>query len=98
MMILAVLSCLTAAAWAPLALRFKRTWSAHHNPVSIATAGVLMFLSYEEIMFVLAETEETSWKFFAIATHLMAVAVMINMYLAFRWAASHDNGAHPPDA
>jgi len=96
--VLAVLSFVTAVAWIPLALRFKRNWNARKNPVSMALAGSMLLFAYQEVMFTLAVTEQTTWFFFAVATHILTTIGVANMYLSFKWSAEKSNGAQRPTA
>ncbi len=83
---LVVLSCALALAWLPLAVRFNRGWKTRRNPVSLAISAAMCLFVYTNILFVLALLEQTTWRFFVIATHAFDAIVVANFYVAFRWA------------
>jgi uncharacterized membrane protein len=79
-------SCALALAWLPLALRFNRGWKNRRNPVSLAICMAALLFAYTNILFALAIAEEASWTFFAKATHVFDLVVVVNFYVAFRWS------------
>jgi len=83
---LAVVSSVLAASWLPLALRFSRGWKNRRNPVSLAICAAALLFSYTNVLFALALLGETTWRFFAVATHVFDVVVVVNFYIAFKWS------------
>lgn len=79
-------SCVLALAWLPLALRFKRGWTNRRNPVSLAICAAALLFAYTNVLFAFTLASQTSWSFFAIATHVFDTAVVVNFYAAFRWS------------
>lgn len=73
-------------AWLPLAVRFNRGWKTRKNPVSLAICAVVLLFAYSDIMYVLAISDVTTWRFFAIATHVFEAIVVVNFYVAFHWS------------
>jgi len=45
-----------------------------------------LLFAYTNVLFAFALVGETSWRFFAIATHAFDVVVVTNFYVAFRWS------------
>lgn len=85
---LVIASCALALAWLPLAVRFRRGWHTRKNPVSLAICASAVLYAYTNVLFAFAVAGETSWTFFAIATHVFGVVVVVNFYAAFRWSDS----------
>lgn len=83
---LIIASVFLAAAWLPLAWRFNLGWRARKNPVSLAICASALLFSYTNILFILALTGETTWRFFALTTHVFDVVVVVNFYVAFYWS------------
>ena len=73
-------------AWLPLAIRFNRGWKTRRNPVSLAICAAILLYAYTDVMYVLAVSDATSWRFFAVATHIFEAVVVANFYVAFRWS------------
>ena len=84
--VLTLLSGALALAWIPLALRFSRGWKTRKNPVSLAICAATLQFTYTNVLFALALSHETTWRFFAIATHSFELIVVVNFYVAFRWS------------
>ena len=84
--ILLLLSGAVALAWVPLALRFSRGWKTRKNPVSLAICAAILQFTYANILYALALQGQTTWRFFAIATHTFELIVVVNFYIAFRWS------------
>lgn len=83
---LTITSAVIAVAWIPLVFRFNRGWRERKNPVSLAIAATLLLEIYTNVLYVFALSGETSWRFFANATHVFGVIVIVNFYVAFRWS------------
>lgn len=83
---LVAVSLLLALAWVPIALRFRRGWAYKKNPISLAISAAMALYVYSNTLFAIALLGNTSWRFFITATHLFDAAVVINFYIAFRWA------------
>lgn len=81
-----VVSIVLALAWLPLAGRFLRGWRNRKNPVSLAICAAVCLFAYTEILFALAINEQSSWQFYAVATHVFNAVVVGNFYLSFRWS------------
>ena len=75
-----------ALMWIPLALRFNRGWKTRRNPVSLAICAAILLSVYGNIMYALAVADVTTWRFFAMATHVFEAIVIGNFYVAFRWS------------
>lgn len=84
--VLIVISSVLAIAWFPLALRFKRGWTNRRNPVSLAICAATLLFAYTNLLFALALGGQTTWNFFAGATHAFDIVVVVNFYVAFRWS------------
>jgi hypothetical protein len=87
MLILMILSVVVALAWLPLLLRFFRGWRNRRNPVSLAICAALCLFTYTNVLFLLVLLDSTSWRFFAWATHVFEVIVLVNFYVAFKWSS-----------
>lgn len=98
MSIVAVLSCVLALAWLPLAIRFYRGWQRRRNPVSLAIFASALLYAYTNVIFALALTDQASWHFFAIATHVFGVVVVINFYVSFYWSDKKFEGERRGDS
>lgn len=85
-LLLVVLACGLALAWLPIAHKFQQSWRARKNPVSLAICATALLLAYSNIIFAFAIMGETSWRFFAIATHVFELAILVNFYVSFQWA------------
>ncbi len=83
---LIITSGVLTLAWLPLAVRFNRGWKTRRNPVSLAICAAILLFAYMNIMFALAVSDVTTWRFFSIATHAFEAVVVINFYVAFRWS------------
>jgi uncharacterized membrane protein len=83
---LIITSSVLALAWLPLAVRFNRGWKTRKNPVSLAICAAMLLFAYTNVLFAFAISGETSWRFFAIATHVFDAIVVVNFYAAFRWS------------
>jgi len=84
--LLIFLSGALALAWIPLALRFQRGWRTRKNPVSLAICAATFQFTYVNILFALALQGETTWRFYAVATHAFEIIIVANFYIAFRWS------------
>lgn len=84
--VLIATSCLLAVAWIPLAVRFNRGWRSRKNPVSLAICAATLLFTYTNVLFAFALAHETTWNFFAVATHVIDFVVVVNFYVAFRWS------------
>lgn len=93
-----VLSCVLALAWLPLAVRFYRGWKSRKNPVSLAIFAALLLFVYTDILFALALTRQTTWHFFAFATHAFDAVVVLNFYVSFYWSDKKFEGARRNDS
>ncbi len=85
-LVLIVISGVLAIAWLPLAWKFNLGWRNRRNPVSLAICAAALLFAYTNILFALTLSEQTTWHFFAIATHIFDVIVVVNFYVAFRWS------------
>lgn len=83
---LIITACVLALAWLPLALRFNQGWKTRRNPVSLAICAAVLLSVYENVMYTLAVSGVTTWRFYAVATHVFEVIVVVNFYVAFRWS------------
>lgn len=101
---LAIVSCVLALAWLPLAARFNQGWKSRKNPVSLAICAAMLLFSYTNVLFAFALAGQSSWNFFAIATHVFDFVVVVNFYICFRWsdkkfhserAGERDSGSIP---
>lgn len=81
-----VLSCVLGLAWLPLAFRFYRGWKHRKNPVSLAIFAACLLFTYTNFLFALALTDQTTWRFFAIASHVFDGIVVLNFYVSFYWS------------
>lgn len=86
MTFIAILSCAIALAWVPLAVRFQRGWKSRRNPVSLAICAGCLLFAYTNVLFALALLDAATWRFFAIATHVFNVIVVVNFYVSFAWS------------
>lgn len=84
--VLVITSFLLAAAWLPLAVKFRRGWQSRHNPVSLAICVAILCFAYTDVMFALAIADWTTWRFFAVSTHITSLVTVVNFYAAFRWS------------
>jgi hypothetical protein len=98
MNVIAVLSCVLALAWLPLAIRFYRGWKSRKNPVSLAIFAACLLFSYTNILFALALTDQATWQFFAIATHAFDAVVVLNFFVSFYWSDKKFEGARRGDS
>ncbi len=83
---LIAVSCVLALAWLPLAVRFNRGWRYRRNPVSLAICAAMLLFTYTNVLFAFTLADQTTWRFFAVATHVFDVVVVVNFYIAFRWS------------
>lgn len=93
-----VLSCVLGLAWLPLALRFYRGWMHRKNPVSLAIFAACLLFTYTNVLFALALTGQTTWQFFAIASHAFNAVVVLNLYVSFYWSDKKFKGARRNDS
>ena len=84
--LLVIASCVLSIAWLPLAVRFNRGWKNRKNPVSLAICIAILMFAYTNALFVLALTDQITWAFFAIATHIFSVFAVGNFYACFYWS------------
>lgn len=95
--VLVVWAVALAFAWVPLALKFQRSWRARKNPVSLAICLTMLLFTYANLMFVLAVTGQTSWRFYSVATRSFEVAAIVNFFIAFRWSDTRFAGTRQTD-
>lgn len=95
--LLVVWSIVLALAWIPLALKFQRAWRERKNPVSLAICLTMLLFTYANLVFMLAVTGQTSWRFYSIATRSFEVAAIVNFYVAFRWSDTRFGGSRKSD-
>lgn len=93
----AVLSCLLALAWLPIAWKFHSFWKSRKNPVSLAICAAALLYAYTNILFAFALNGQASWQFFGNATHVFDLIVVVNFYIAFRWSDKKFVGARRGD-
>jgi hypothetical protein len=88
-----------AIAWIPLAWRFLRGWRNRKNPVSLAICAALCLFTYTNVLLALELNDGASWEFFAIATRVFDVIVVVNFYVAFKWSAKRfpEARSHPAE-
>lgn len=84
--VLIVWALLLAVLWIPLAAKFLQAWRTRRNPVSLAICATSLLFTYVNCMFVLAVIGETTWRFYALATRVFELAVVVNFFIAFRWS------------
>ncbi len=83
---LVALACALSLAWLPIAYKFQASWRARKNPVSLAICATALLLAYSNIIFGFAVMGETTWRFYAIATHVFELVIVVNFYVSFQWA------------
>lgn len=93
-----VLSYALGLAWLPLAIRFYRGWKFRKNPVSLAIFAACLLFTYTNILFALALTDQTTWRFFTIASHAFDGVVVLNFYVSFYWSDKKFEGARSGDS
>jgi hypothetical protein len=84
--VLVITAGVLTLAWLPLALRFNHGWKTRRNPVSLAICAAILLFVYTDVMYALAISDVTTWRFFAIATHIFEAVVVVNFYAAFYWS------------
>lgn len=95
--LLVIWALMLAIAWVPLALKFQRSWRGRKNPVSLAICLVVLLFIYSNLVFTLAVTGQTTWRFYAVATRSFEVAAIVNFYIAFRWSDARFGGTRKSD-
>lgn len=83
--------------WLPLATWFFQGWRNRKNPVSLAICLTAILGAYTHALFVCTLIGQTSWNFFAVATHIFGLVVVVNFYIAFRWSNTRYQGARRHD-
>lgn len=84
--LLAIVSLAFAVGWVPLALRFSRGWKTRKNPVSLAICLATLLFAYTNVLFALVLMGQTTWLYFAVATHTFDLIVLVNFYISFHWS------------
>ena len=84
--LLVIVSSVLAIAWLPLAARFNRGWKNRKNPVSLAICIALIMFAYTNALFVLALSDQITWRFLSLATHVFSIFAVTNFYVCFYWS------------
>lgn len=95
---LVVWAAVLAVAWLPLAHKFNAGWKRRRNPVSLAICATALLLAYSNVIFAFAVMDQTTWKFFAVATHIFEAVVVLNFYVSFYWSEKRFPGERRSDS